>query len=111
MEIEGSMPELTLPVTHVPKVWESLACEGEGLMKELYRGYTIEVTEGDEPMDDSEGNIIPGSTSYQYMIFEGTEPDADMEEIVDMETGDESEECALSNAKSWIDSFIEQKGE
>lgn len=225
VEIEGSMPELTLPIIDVPKVWESHACEGEDLMKELYRGYTIEVTESDEPMDNAREScdmvgmmacnhrrydlgdpkvnalipwdsfsswgeveayitetfkpvlILPlylydhsglsmqtqmhgyhgawdcgqvgyifttekwlkdvigldptdlerltkillaevesyshylNGTAYQYMIFEGTDPDADMEEIVDMETGDESEECALSNAKDWIDSFIEQKGE
>jgi len=78
-------------------------------MKEIYKGYTIEVEPDGELMDDSEGNLIPGSEAWQYQIFEGTEPDANMEEIVDMCAGYESEMCALDDAHMTVEILIMSK--
>lgn len=71
-------------------------------MIKKYKGYTIEVFEDDEPMDDEDGNILPGTMAYGYTISKG-------DEIIDEEHGDESEICALTNARYWLDDLTRKE--
>ena len=57
---------------------------------------------------ESYSNYLNGE-AWQYQIFEGTDPDADMEEIVDMCAGYESEECALDDAHMTVEILISSK--